>query len=189
MNKSLINSRAAVTLWFTGLPCSGKSTLATLTETWLRNKGLSMVNLDGDVVRHRINKDLSFTEADRRENIRRVAEICRLLNHAGVMVIASLISPFIADRQMAKEIIGEDYFTEVYIDADLLICKQRDVKGMYKQALTGTIKSFTGISSPYEPPVCPDLHLKTDVYPVEACLQNLTQYLIDKNLVRLATQV
>lgn len=177
MNENIINSHTAVTVWFTGLPSSGKSTLATALETSVRNQGLSVVNLDGDVVRHRINKDLSFTEADRRENIRRVAEICRLLNNAGVMVIASLVSPFIADRQMAKEIIGEDYFIEVYIDADLSVCQQRDVKGLYKQASTGAVRNFTGISSPYEPPVSPDLHLKTDVHSVEICTQNLIEYL------------
>lgn len=176
------NNHHAITVWFTGLPCSGKSTLATAIEVWIRNKGLSVVKLDGDDVRRRINKDLSFTDEDRHENIRRVAEICRLLNDAGVMVIASLVSPFIADRQMAKKIIGTEHFREVYIDADLGICKQRDVKGLYQQALTGAIKRFTGIDSPYEPPVCPDVHLKTNVDSIETCVQILTRYLTDKHL-------
>ena len=166
-----LNNNKSFTLWFTGLSSSGKSTIAAELEAQLFAKGYRTYILDGDNTRLGINSDLSFSNEDRAENIRRVAQISKLFNEAGIIVIASFISPFEADRQIAKGIIGEENFIEVYINSSLEVCKRRDPKGLYKLALSGKIKDFTGIDSPYEAPKSPDIHLHTDALAADECVK------------------
>ena len=160
----------SITVWLTGLSGSGKTTLAKQLKAELETTSWPIINLDGDELRKGIHKDLDFTDASRKENIRRTAELSDLLNDSKISVIASLISPFEADRQLAKEIIGSDRFIEVFCDCPLSICQQRDVKGLYQQVDNGEIKQFTGISSAYEIPLNPTLHLKTAELSISDCL-------------------
>ncbi len=160
-DKEKLNGHQAFVLWFTGLSGSGKSTIARMLEKRLFDTGIRTAILDGDNTRMTINHDLDFSSAGRHENIRRVAEMAKLLNDAGVVVITSFISPFENDREMARKIIGSDCFKEIFIDATLEICIERDTKGLYKKALNGEIPDFTGISSPYERPQKPNLILST----------------------------
>jgi adenylylsulfate kinase len=146
-----IKNQKSCTIWMSGLSGSGKSTIANLLEVELNSKGYHTFILDGDNTRLGLNKGLGFSEEDRIENIRRVAEVCKLMNEAGLIVICSFISPFEKNRQQAKEIIGENFF-EVFVDASLETCEERDPKGLYKKARLGEIKDFTGISSPFEIP-------------------------------------
>jgi bifunctional enzyme CysN/CysC len=148
-------------VWFTGLSGSGKSTIANLVEKKLLTMGLHTYLLDGDNVRHGLNKDLGFTDEDRVENIRRVAEVARLMVDAGLIVLVSFISPFRAERRMAREMFAEGEFIEVYVDTPLEIAEMRDVKGLYAKARAGEIKNFTGIDSPYEPPMNAEVKLST----------------------------
>jgi len=163
----------SVTMWLTGLPGAGKSTLAKLVEKGAFEAGLSAFRLDGDDLRHGISKDLGFTDADRRENIRRAAEIASLFNQAGVSVICALISPAAQDRAMARTIIGAYRFIEVFVDAPLAVCEGRDPKGLYAKARAGCISGFTGVSAPYEVPATPDLHIVTNERSVEQCVADL----------------
>jgi bifunctional enzyme CysN/CysC len=156
----LKGQRAAV-LWFTGLSGAGKSTIANLVERKLLALGRHTVLLDGDNVRHGLNRDLGFTVADRVENIRRVAEVSKLMADAGLIVLVSFISPFRAERQMARDLIPDGEFFEVFIDTPLTEAEKRDVKGLYKKARAGELKNFTGIDSPYEAPLAPELHIET----------------------------
>jgi len=149
-SRSIIKKQTPCTIWMYGLSGSGKSTLANLLEVRLNSMGYHTMILDGDNTRMSINKDLGFSENDRIENIRRVSEICKILNDAGIIVISSFISPFTKNREQAKSIIGEDNFIEILVDADIHECETRDVKGLYKKARAGEIKEFTGISSPFE---------------------------------------
>ena len=151
-NHEALKNQKGQVIWFTGLSGSGKSTLANALEQKLYEQGVHTFLLDGDNTRLGINKDLDFTDAGREENIRRVAEIAKLMADAGLVVITAFISPFKADRAKAKSIIGESRFAEVFVDTPLEECIKRDVKGLYKKALAGEIKNFTGISSPYEKP-------------------------------------
>jgi adenylylsulfate kinase len=150
-NRESIKNQKACTIWMSGLSGSGKSTIANLVEEKLITLGYHTYILDGDNTRMGLNKDLGFSEEARVENIRRVSEVCKLMNDAGLIVICSFISPFEKNREQAKEIIGEG-FMEIFIDADLSTCETRDPKGLYKKARTGEIKEFTGISSPFENP-------------------------------------
>ena len=149
-------------IWLTGLSGSRKSTLANELALKLHNEGKLVYVLDGDNVRMGLNKDLSFSSKDRKENIRRIAEVANLMLDVGVIVITAFISPFIEERKKAKQIIGEENFVEVYIKADLRICEARDPKGLYKKARAGEIPMFTGITSPYEEPINPNMFIKTD---------------------------
>lgn len=167
-----MNGHKALTIWLTGLSGAGKSTIADCAEKMMYELGVHTMVLDGDNVRMGLCRDLGFSNVDRRENIRRVAEVAKLMNDAGVMVFASYISPFAKDRAMAREIIG-DSFVEVYVNASLDSCQNRDVKGLYQKAIRGEIREFTGISSPYEEPKHPDLVLKTDESSVEECCDSL----------------
>jgi bifunctional enzyme CysN/CysC len=151
----------AVTLWFTGLSGSGKSTIANMLDKRLFALGKHATLLDGDNVRHGLNRDLGFTEGDRVENIRRVAEVARLMTDAGLITMVSFISPFRADRQMARERFPDGNYIEVFVDTPFEECAARDPKGLYAKALKGEIKNFTGVDSPYEAPENPDIHLKT----------------------------
>lgn len=157
----LRHGQRAKVFWFTGLSGSGKSTLAIAAERILFEKGYHVVILDGDNIRTGINNNLGFSEEDRKENIRRIAEIAKLFVSNGQICIVSFISPTNAMRQLAKNIIGENDFAEVFIDTPLEVCEARDVKGLYKKARAGEIKDFTGINSPYEVPVEPDIHIRT----------------------------
>jgi len=150
-DREKIKNQKSCTIWMSGLSGSGKSTIANQLETTLNEQGYHTYTLDGDNTRLGLNKGLGFSEEDRIENIRRVAEVCKLMNEAGLIVICSFISPFEKNRTQAKEIIGEN-FIEAFVDADLSTCEIRDPKGLYKKARAGEIKDFTGISSPFELP-------------------------------------
>lgn len=152
----------AITYWITGLSGSGKTTLAYGLEKTLLKQGRLCYVLDGDNIRHGLNKDLGFSSADRSENIRRIAEVSRLMNDAGLIVITAFITPFIVDRHMAKEIIGEDNYREIYLSTSLEVCESRDPKGLYQKARSGQLPHFTGVSSPYEVPLSPDLVIDTN---------------------------
>lgn len=151
----------AVTIWMTGLSGSGKSTIARMLEHLLISDGIASFILDGDNIRQGLNKDLGFSNEDRTENIRRISEVAKLMNDAGLIVITAFISPFSKDREEARKVIGLDKFIEVFIDADINTCRMRDPKGLYKKADKGEIKEFTGIDSPYESPEHPDIRINT----------------------------
>ncbi len=161
----------AVVIWLTGLSGAGKTTLASGLEKTLFKNGYLTKILDGDQLRSGINANLGFADQDRQENIRRVAEISRLFIECGVICIDSFISPTTLMRQTAKQIIGNENFIEIYLKASLEVCEKRDPKGLYKSARKGEIRNFTGIGSPYEVPVNPDLVIDTDKYSIEECLE------------------
>lgn len=161
------------TLWLTGLSGAGKSTLAMALEAHLLDAGSACYVLDGDNVRHGLNKDLGFSPEDRRENIRRIAEVARLMNDAGLIVISAFISPYRADREMAREIIAPERFMEVYLSTPLAMCEERDPKGFYKRARQGGIAGFTGINAPYEEPLTPSLVLDTSDKSVYDCVDRV----------------
>jgi bifunctional enzyme CysN/CysC len=150
-------------LWFTGLSGAGKSTIANLVEKKLHAMGRHTYLLDGDNIRHGLNKDLGFTEADRVENIRRVSEVARLMVDAGLIVLTAFISPFKSERAMARGLLGDGEFIEIHVDTPLNVAEDRDVKGLYKKARRGEIANFTGISSPYEVPDAPEMRVNTAV--------------------------
>ncbi len=158
--KALLGQRPLL-IWFTGLSGSGKSTMANLLEAELHARGFKTYILDGDNVRRGLCKDLTFTEEDRIENIRRIGEVSRLFMDAGLIVLSSFVSPFQNDRERVRQLVGSDRFVEVFVDCPLEICEKRDVKGLYKMARRGEVNNFTGIDSPYENPTNPDIVLKT----------------------------
>lgn len=174
-----MNQRATL-IWFTGLSGSGKSTLAVQAEAQLHALGFKTYLLDGDNIRAGLNKDLSFTDEGRVENIRRIGEVSKLLLDAGVIVLSAFISPFKADREQVKAIVGTDHYIEVFVDAPLEVCEQRDVKGLYKKARAGEVKNFTGIDSPYEAPEHPDVHIPTHTLPLEASISMLMEKVLDR---------
>ena len=174
---SLKNQKPAV-LWFTGLSGAGKSTIANLVEKKLVRMNRHTFLLDGDNVRHGLNKDLGFTEADRIENIRRVGEVAKLMTDAGLIVITAFISPFRAERQMVREMMAAGEFIEVFIDTSLAEAEARDVKGLYKKARSGALKNFTGIDSPYEPPEAPEIHIDTTKLTPEQAADLIVEKLI-----------
>jgi adenylylsulfate kinase len=169
--------QSPTTVWLTGLSGSGKSTLAFELERRLHQLDHACYVLDGDIVRHGLNRDLGFAPADRTENIRRIAEVARLFNDAGLIVITAFIAPYAKDREAAREIIGAERFLETYLTADLATCERRDPKGLYAKARAGQIVDFTGISAPYEAPVRPALALDTASLSVDACIQDLLDLL------------
>ncbi|HEY9049373.1 MAG TPA: adenylyl-sulfate kinase [Ohtaekwangia sp.] len=167
-------------IWFTGLSGSGKSTLAVQLEAQLHAAGFKTYLLDGDNIRAGLNKDLGFTDEARVENIRRIGEVSRLLLDAGVVVLSAFISPFHADREQVKNIVGAENYIEVFVDTPLEVCEQRDVKGLYKKARAGEVKNFTGIDSPYEAPVNADIVIPTDRLSVEEAIEELMEYILPK---------
>ena len=172
-----LHGHRGVVLWFTGLSGSGKSTVAGALEEALHQQGVSTYLLDGDNVRHGLNRDLGFTEADRVENIRRVAEVAKLMVDAGLIVLVSLISPFRSERRMARELFADGEFVEVFVDTSIEECEKRDVKGLYAKARRGMLKNFTGIDSPYEAPEVPEVRLRTADTPPEACVDQILKAL------------
>jgi bifunctional enzyme CysN/CysC len=165
-------------LWFTGLSGAGKSTIANLVERKLHALGYHTYLLDGDNVRHGINKDLGFTPADRVENIRRIAEVAHLMVDAGLIVLVSAISPYRSERRSARELFGSGEFVEVFVDAPLEECERRDPKGLYRKARAGEIRNFTGIDAPYERPLAPDVHLLSGGHRAEQLAEQLTAQLL-----------
>lgn len=172
-----------VVLWFTGLSGAGKSTVANRVERQLYAMGCHSYLLDGDNVRHGLNRDLGFTDADRVENIRRVAEVAKLMTDAGLIVLTAFISPFRAEREQARMLVGEGRFFEIFIDTPLAVAEQRDVKGLYRKARRGELKNFTGIDSPYEPPEMPALHLETATEDPERSAQQVIDYLHQQGII------
>ncbi|MDB5248348.1 MAG: cysC [Segetibacter sp.] len=168
-------------IWFTGFSGSGKSTLADKVEQELCNKGVHTYILDGDNMRKGLNRDLTFSEEDRVENIRRIGEVAKLMCEAGLVVLAAFITPFRKDRALLRELIGEK-FIEVFVDTPLEVCEQRDVKGLYQKARNGEISNFTGISSRFEVPEKPDIHIKTN----NQSFEDSVKLILDQVLPRLA---
>ena len=182
-DRERILKQRPATLWLTGLSGSGKSTVAYEVEKKLIASGHLCYVLDGDNVRHGLNRDLGFSPQDRSENIRRVAEVARLLNEAGMIVITAFISPYREDREQAKKIIGEDRFIEVFLDAPIEICEKRDPKGLYEKARAGLIPEFTGVNAPYEAPEAPALWIKTSELAADLAAENLCLHLREKGLL------
>jgi adenylylsulfate kinase len=169
---SQLQQRPSV-IWFTGLSGSGKSTLAVQLEAALFDQGFKTYLLDGDNLRTGLCKDLGFSDSDRVENIRRIGEVSKLMLDAGLVVLSAFISPFTSDREQVRNIVGAANFIEVFVDTPLEICEQRDVKGLYKKARAGEIQNFTGITSPYERPVNPDVTIQTQLLPVSEAIDKL----------------
>jgi len=179
-DKEIQLKQHSIVIWMVGLSGSGKSTLAKALERDLHDRGFLTMLLDGDNLRTGINNNLGFSEADRKENIRRAAETSRLFASCGVITICSLISPTEEIRSMSKTIIGEQDYFELFIHCPIDVCEQRDVKGLYKKARAGEIKNFTGIDSPFEEPVHPNLEVRTDLNSLEDCLQQILSAILPK---------
>ncbi|WP_324187601.1 adenylyl-sulfate kinase [Thiomicrorhabdus heinhorstiae] len=182
-DRAKLKEQKPCVLWFTGLSGSGKSTIANAVESLLFELGKHTYLLDGDNVRHGLNKGLSFSEEDRIENIRRVGEVSKLFCDAGMIVLTAFISPFAHDRQMVRELLKDGEFVEVFIDAPLNVCEQRDPKGLYKKARAGEIKDFTGIDSPYEKPEMPEVRVVNDGISIEEAANQVVHYLQENNYI------
>ncbi len=172
-------------IWLTGLSSSGKTTLSIALESVLFQQKALVTVLDGDVVRSGLNHDLGFSAKDRKENIRRIGEVALLLAQQALVVIVAFISPFREDRDRVRHSIDTGRFIEVFVDCPLSVCEERDTKGLYKKARNGDISDFTGISSPYEPPLNPDIHLKTSEQTVEECIETIIEFLDNKNVFKI----
>lgn len=184
----LRNGHRAAILWLTGLSGSGKSTLAQAVEKELFLRRCHTYILDGDNVRHGLNRDLGFSPEDRTENIRRISEVAKLMMDAGSIVMTAFISPYRADRDGAREIAPADSFIEVFCKCSLEECERRDPKGLYKKARAGKIPEFTGISAPYEEPENPELTLETDKFSIEECVRQVLDYLIQKKYLEVGSE-
>ncbi len=178
------NRHRSVILWFTGLSGAGKSTLAHAVEEELHRMGCRTFVFDGDNVRHGLNSNLGFSKEDRRENIRRIGEMCKLFVEAGVIALTAFISPSREDRERVRNLVNEGDFIEIFCDCSLGICESRDVKGMYARARKGEIKEFTGISAPYERPENPELVFDTGNMPLEECVKSVVAHLLEKGIVK-----
>ncbi|AVF94003.1 MULTISPECIES: adenylyl-sulfate kinase [Vibrio] len=178
-----LKQQKPVVLWFTGLSGSGKSTVANAVESKLLALGKHSYLLDGDNVRHGLNKDLGFSDLDRIENIRRIGEVAKLFVDAGNIVLTAFISPFISDREQVRQLMQQGEFLEVFVDTPLEICEQRDPKDLYKKARAGEIKHFTGIDSEYQAPISPEIHIKTAELSVEACADQVIRALTEKEYI------
>ena len=171
------SGQKGVILWFTGLSASGKSTIANTFAREVFNRGKGVYVLDGDNIRHGLNKDLGFDEESRKENIRRIGEVAKLFVDAGQIVCTAFISPYRQDREVVRQLVEDEEFLEVYVKASVEICEKRDPKGLYKKAKAGEIPNFTGISAPYEAPINPEIILDTEQYSIEECVQQLIKEL------------
>jgi adenylylsulfate kinase len=183
-DREQLNGHKSCILWFTGLSGSGKSTLSHAIEDRLYKMGVRTFVLDGDNVRKGLCKDLGFSDSDRRENIRRIGEVSNLMMQAGVITLSAFISPFIRDRQIVRELVPQGEFIEIFCDAPLTVCESRDVKGLYKKAREGVIPEFTGISSPYEKPVNPEISLDTANLTVDECAKKVIEYLYTHGIIK-----
>ncbi|MDA8362712.1 MAG: adenylyl-sulfate kinase [Gammaproteobacteria bacterium] len=181
--REAINGHRSAALWFTGLSGAGKSTLAHAVEERLHQMGCRTFVFDGDNVRHGLCKDLGFSAQDRSENIRRIGEMAGLFVQAGVIALTAFISPFRADRERVRDIVGRDDFIEIYCRCSLQECERRDVKGLYARARAGTVAEFTGISSPYEEPVAPDLLVDTERQSLVESVESVRQMLLARGLI------
>ena len=181
--RSKINAQKPCVIWFTGLSGSGKSTIANILEQKLHSLNKRTYLLDGDNIRHGLNKDLGFTDTDRVENIRRVAEVSKLMTDAGLITLASFISPFKSERKMARDLLPDGEFIEVFVDTSLTECEKRDPKGLYKKARLGELKNFTGIDSDYEKPGSAEIKLDTLVYSPEMLADQVINYLKENNKI------
>ena len=180
--EQLLNQKGCV-IWFTGLSGSGKSTLALEVESKLYQRGHLTYVLDGDNIRHGLNKNLGFSPEDREENIRRIGEVAKLFADAGVIAMTAFISPYRTDRDNARDLLDEGRFVEIFVDCPLEVCEARDTKGLYQKARAGEIKEFTGISAPYEAPSQPELTVNTDNQNLEECTEQVIALLASKGLI------
>jgi len=180
------NGHRGAIIWFTGLSGSGKSTLAHAVEEHLHQRGYRTFVLDGDNVRHGLCGDLGFSDKDRQENIRRIGEMAKLFMEAGVIALTAFISPYHADRERVRGMVEHGDFIEVYCDTALEICETRDIKGLYKKARAGEITEFTGISSPYEAPISPELTVNTGTTELEACVQQVIDEMMRRSIITTA---
>lgn len=180
----MLNQKGA-TIWLTGLSGSGKSTVSVALEQMMFKKGYLVYRLDGDNVRFGLNSNLGFSAEDRKENIRRISEVCKLMGDVGVVTTSAFISPYIADRQVARQVHEKAGipFVEVHVDVPLEVAEQRDPKGLYKKARKGEIKNFTGIDDPYEAPLNPEVKIDTSSLQVDECAQAILNYLVEKGIV------
>ena len=181
--RSTLKKQKSCVLWFTGLSGSGKSTIANIVEKKLAAQGHHTYLLDGDNIRHGLNKDLGFTDADRVENIRRIGEVARLMVDSGLIVLTAFISPFRAERQMARGLLDENEFLEVFVETPLRVAEERDPKGLYKKARRGELKNFTGIDSPYEEPEAPEILIDTSALSAEQCAERVISMLRERGVV------
>jgi adenylylsulfate kinase len=179
-DRQKLHKHSSFLVWFTGLSGSGKSTLANLVEVKLHELGVSTFTLDGDNVRHNINKDLGFSEEDRGENIRRIAEVSKLFVDAGVITLAAFVSPYTKDREHIKQIVGVENVIEIFVNTSIEECERRDVKGLYTRARAGEIKNMTGIDAPYEAPTKPDLEIITKFISIEDSVIKILNYIFKK---------
>lgn len=177
------NNHHSCILWLTGLSASGKSTIANEIAKALFHLNVQQYVLDGDNIRHGLNKDLGFNDYDRTENIRRIGEVAKLFVDNGQIVLTAFISPFIADRNIVRTLVEQDEFIEVYVECSVETCESRDPKGLYKKAKNGEIQNFTGISSPYEAPINPEITLNTDKQSVQECVETVLRFLKSKNYI------
>ena len=182
-DRNLRNGHQSCILWFTGLSGSGKSTIANEVELKLFDLNVHSYLLDGDNIRHGLNRDLGFSNEDRQENIRRIAETTKLFIDSGQFALTAFISPFRKDRDAARELVAEDDFIEVFVKCPLEVCEKRDPKRLYKKARKGEIPSFTGISSPYEEPLQPEITIESDKYSVAECANIIIDYLIKQKKI------
>ena len=182
-DREKLNGHKGATVWLTGLSGSGKSTIAVDLEKRLCERGVRTYILDGDNIRHGLNKNLGFSPEDRTENIRRIGEVAKLFTDAGLVAITAFISPYRADRDQVRALMKPGDFVEIFVDCPVEVCEQRDVKGLYKKARAGEIKEFTGISAPYEAPASPELTLKSHELTVDAAVQKALDYLASKGIV------
>ena len=181
--REALNGHKAAVLWFTGLSGSGKSTLAHAVEEELHRLGCRTYVLDGDNVRHGLSSNLGFSEEDRKENIRRIGEAAKLMMEAGVITMTAFISPFREHRAAVRKLMPHGDFLEVFCSASLEVCEGRDVKGLYKRARAGEIKNYTGIDSPYEAPLRPELAVDTGAVPLDACVEQVLEVLRERGIV------
>lgn len=181
--RATIKHQKPCLLWFTGLSGSGKSTIANALDVALHERGYHTFLLDGDNVRHGLNKDLGFSDEDRIENIRRVGEVSKLFADSGLIVLSAFISPFTSDRRMVRNLFPAGEFIEVFMDTPLATCEERDPKGLYQKARAGQIRDFTGIDSPYEVPERPEVRLDTSEMSVDTCIEQLIGYLLERELI------
>ena len=184
-DREALLGQKGVLLWFTGLSASGKSTIANEVTYRLHQKGKLTYVLDGDNIRHGLNKNLGFSPEDREENIRRISEVGNLFADAGLITTTAFISPYRKDRDLARQLLGEGRFIEIFVKASIATCEQRDPKGLYQKAKKGEIKEFTGISAPYEPPLHPEILLDADSLTIEEEVTRVIDYLTGKGIIKL----